>query len=68
MLSGTSRRSTYGCEKIKLAKRDNICIFGGDFNGLLMIQFARLFGVNEITVVEPKKQAESLLINLVQTM
>lgn len=51
-------------QKMKLLSGDNVCIFGGDFNGLLMLQFARMSGANNITVVEPKERNRLLALSL----
>jgi threonine dehydrogenase-like Zn-dependent dehydrogenase len=41
--------------KMHIWDDSNLCIFGGDFNALVMIQLARFSGMRNITVVEPKK-------------
>lgn len=51
-------------QKMKLLPGDNICIFGGDFNGLLMLQFAKMAGADIITVVEPKERNRFLALSL----
>ena len=49
----------HGSQKIQIQKADHICIFGGDFNGLLMLQFAKQAGAT-VTIVEPKEYNRNL--------
>lgn len=46
--------------KLRIWDDSNLCIFGGDFNALVMIQLARFSGMRNITVVEPKKTNRDL--------
>lgn len=41
-------------KRLVMKKEDRICIFGADFNGLVLLQLAKLQGVKEIVVIEPK--------------
>lgn len=50
-------------QKLQLSFGDNICIFGGDFNGLIMVQFAKMAGANQITIVEPKERNRELALS-----
>lgn len=47
-------------KKANILPGDNVCIFGGDFNGLLMLQFAKMAGARSVTIVEPKDENQSL--------
>lgn len=42
-------------ERMDINSESTLCIFGGDFNALVMIQLAKLKGIKTIAVVEPKK-------------
>lgn len=46
--------------KINIKKGDHICIFGGDFNGLVLLQLAKQAGARTVTIVEPKKVNQEL--------
>nr|WP_290443496.1 zinc-binding dehydrogenase [Sporolactobacillus kofuensis] len=47
-------------QKIQITVDDNVCIFGGDFNGLVLLQLAKLLGARTVTVVEAKKHNRDL--------
>lgn len=47
-------------KKLDVKSDSSICIFGADFNGLVLIQLAKLAGVKNITVVEPKQNNQLL--------
>ncbi len=40
--------------RLDLKKDEQLCIFGGDFNGLVLLQIAKLIGVKDVTVIEQK--------------
>lgn len=46
--------------KANIQRGDDICIFGGDFNGLVLLQLAKQAGAKSITVVEPKEGNQKL--------
>ena len=43
------------CRRMQIQVGDSICIFGADFQGLVMLQIARLYGAHKITVVDSVK-------------
>lgn len=45
--------------KLNLKEKDSICIFGGDFNGLILLQLAKKAGAT-VTIVEPKEYNQNL--------
>ncbi|WP_058302607.1 zinc-dependent alcohol dehydrogenase [Gorillibacterium timonense] len=46
--------------KAAIKKGENICIFGGDFNGLVLLQLAKQAGAKTVTLVEPKEVNQKL--------
>lgn len=46
--------------KMQIRPGDSVCIFGGDFNGLVLIQIAKLLGAAKVIVVEPKPNNRKL--------
>lgn len=44
----------------QITKGDNICILGGDFNGLVLLQLAKQAGAKTITVVDHKEVNQQL--------
>lgn len=47
-------------QKLQVNPGDNVCIFGGDFNGLVLVQLVRLLGARSVTIVEAKKYNRDL--------
>ncbi|MCP0886582.1 alcohol dehydrogenase catalytic domain-containing protein [Ligilactobacillus sp. WILCCON 0076] len=47
-------------EKLAITANDNVCIFGGDFNGLVLLQLIKLFTTAKVTIVENKKNNQEL--------
>lgn len=43
-----------------IKKGEHVCILGGDFNGLVLLQLARQAGAKTITVVDPKEENQRL--------
>lgn len=46
--------------KTNIKKGENICIFGGDFNGLVLLQLAKKAGAKNIVIVESKEINQKL--------
>ncbi len=51
-------------DKMRIQKGDNICIFGGDFNGLVLLQMAKRLGAGSVTVIEGKKYNRELAVKM----
>ncbi len=41
-------------KKLNIEKNESLCIFGGDFNGLILLQLAKYAGASKITMIEKK--------------
>ena len=52
------------CRRMQIRAGDSICIFGADFQGLVMLQIAGLFGAHKITVVDSVKSRRDLALTL----
>ncbi|MEO3946725.1 zinc-binding dehydrogenase [Gorillibacterium sp. CAU 1737] len=46
--------------KAAIQRGENICIFGGDFNGLVLLQLAKQAGAKTVTIVDPKEANQKL--------
>jgi threonine dehydrogenase-like Zn-dependent dehydrogenase len=51
-------------ERMHISIGDSVCIFGGDFLGLILVQLARMHGAKEITVVDPMQRRRELAQSL----
>lgn len=51
-------------ERMHISIGDSVCIFGGDFLGLILVQIARMHGAKEITVVDPMQRRLELAQSL----
>ncbi|MET1249501.1 zinc-binding dehydrogenase [Sporolactobacillus sp. STCC-11] len=47
-------------QKLHIIADDSVCIFGGDFNGLVLLQLIKTLGARTVTVVDAKKHNRDL--------